>query len=219
MAKTLADLVAAAYAEVTLDGAPASAADTATITARVPPIVADLVARRVAAAIDTASIPDALFPALVSVIAAWVGPLFGRPLDPKALEAAENRLAESGRLDRSLSSALVKAILEQLQIWGAGQIAVDASAVAGRLPGELASLTARNVAYVPDEDALSDAMRPAVIRYVAAMLTPRPPEGVAAAAERELRTLQRIGAGTGGNLRVDRALLGFGRRGRGSFGG
>jgi hypothetical protein len=62
------------------------------------------------------------------------------------------------------------------------------------------------VIYIPDESSIPTPAYQAVKRYIAGWLAPKPLGEVIAQAERELRTLSRIGKGSGGKLRLDRAL-------------
>lgn len=187
---TQTDLVNAAYAEITVSGSPPSTEDSAAITARVAPVIADLAARRVATITATA-ITDTQFPDLVTVLAERAAPLFGRATNLKLIAVAETRLREAARLDRTQSTPLVRQVLEQLQVFGAGNSPFDAAAVAARIPDILAELAARNVTYIPDEASVPSEINPHLVRYIAASLASPPLYPIMDLAKREMRFINR----------------------------
>lgn len=183
--------------------------DSAVVVEILTGVLAEMAERRIVVVSNPDAIPDSVFTDLVVVLAERAAPRFGRPTDPKNLDAAWARLASVVRLDRSQASKLVLAVLEQLDAWGAGSLAVDAVAVASEIEGQLANLAARNVIYIADEDDLLDnkpGAFPPVKRLIAGWLAVPTKGDVVMQAESELRTLQRIGKGTGRKLRVDPAL-------------
>ena len=188
---------------------PPAAEDVAVVLEISGPVFTDLINRRVVPAFTPDAIPDALFSDLVRLVVERCAPRFGRETSFDTFKAAEDRLVALTRLDRTTPTVLVQSVLEQLAIWGVAQAAIDATTVAARIPSALASLAARNVIYFADEADVSDAAFDAVTRYVAARLAPKPADGIVGEAEAELRTLARIGSGTGRRtLRIDGALLG-----------
>lgn len=178
MAKTQAELVAAVLHDLSqLSSAYATptAEDTAVVVARLPGVVSELARRRIAGAINTAAIDDALFPDLVRVVAEHVAPMFGRPTNIEALVAAEGRLAQLYRLERTGSTPFVLGILEQLEVMGGSKLALDATAVSDRLPGILGELIGQRI--IPGTvtaAAVPTSMAPDLTRYIAASLMAPP---------------------------------------------
>jgi hypothetical protein len=186
-------------------GEGSDAIDLTTVTANIQTTLDDLAARRVASIANEAAVTPAGRPHVILLVAARCSP---KAIPPAIMAEAEAALRLIDRLNRSIASPLVLAILEQLEIWGAGQAVIDATVVAGRIQPALDSLAARNAIYIADEDAAADmtGVQAPLVRYIAGWLAPKPMGDVVAQAESELRTLQRIGRGTGANLRVDPAL-------------
>jgi hypothetical protein len=209
VAYVTADLIQEALAELeVLDASNTVASeDSFKVNYRLNGIVSDLITRRLVPSINFAAIPDQIFPALVTITAQRCADLYGKALDQRRLDEAENRLREITRLDRTVSTPLIRGVLQQLAVWGGTTGAIDVTAVSDSLPGILASLSTRNVIYIADVSTIPDAALPALTRLVAAWLAPKPMGDTIMQAERELRTVQRIGKGTGARLRVDRALL------------
>jgi hypothetical protein len=185
-------------------GAGSDAIDYAAVNNYVGPVLADLAARRIASIANEAAITAAQYPYVVTILAAKCQP---KAIPAQAIVDAEDALANIARLDRAASTPLIRGVLQQLNVWNGSAMAIDATAVSDSLTGILASLSARNVIYIADVGSVPDAALPALTRLVAAWLAPKPMGDTIMQAERELRTLQRIGKGTGAMLRVDRALL------------
>jgi hypothetical protein len=185
-------------------GAGSDAIDYAAVNNYVGPVLADLGVRRIASIANEAAITAAQYPHVVTILAAKASNF---PALVVQVAEAEAKLLEADRLNRSVSTPLIRGVLQQLAVWGGGVAAIDVTAVSDSLTGILASLSARNVIYIADVSSVPDAALPALTRLVAAWLAPKPMGEVIMQSERELRTLQRIGKGTGAMLRVDRALL------------
>lgn len=113
---------------------------------------------------------------------------------------------------------LVREVLGELFSLASGQTpsAEDTAFVEQRIDPTLAALAARNVIYIADSDDIDDAKFDALVAYLTEICGPkfgRPRDAAAkAAAESELRTLQRIGKGTGQNLKTDPMLRTGARR-------
>ncbi len=107
---------------------------------------------------------------------------------------------------------LVREIVADLSGLATGQppAAEDAARVEALLPAVISELSGLNIIYIADADSVPDAAFRSVVSYAAEAMAydflRAPNEAKQAAAESKLRTLQRIGKGTGGPLRVDRAL-------------
>ena len=107
---------------------------------------------------------------------------------------------------------LTREVLGELFTLASGQTpnADDTTWVEQRIDATLASLAALNIFYLSDADTVPDAAFNPLAAYLAEICAPkfgRPRnEAAKAMAESQLRTLQRIGKGTGGMLRVDRGL-------------
>ena len=107
---------------------------------------------------------------------------------------------------------LVREVLGELFSLASGQTpsAEDTTWVEQRIDPTLAALAARNVIYIADSDDIDDAKFDALVAYLTEICGPKfgRPRDLAAkrAAESELRTLQRIGKGTGQNLKTDLML-------------
>jgi hypothetical protein len=182
-------------------GASSDAIDGTAVTAQIQPVLDDLSGRRVTTIANEGSVASAQLPHIVTLVAARCLP---KAVPPAEVTAAIDALASLDRL--SSTSGLARAVVEQLETWGAGTLAINAAAVSRQIQGHLDNLAARNVIYFADESAISTAGYQAVKRYIAGWLAPKPMADVIAQAEGELRTLSRIGKGTGGKLRIDRAL-------------
>lgn len=119
-------------------------------------------------------------------------------------------------------SALINAVLDEIGALAAGQTASaeDVAAVDGRIDPVLADLRDRGVIDVitegdagdlgPSGGAFADGPFNHVVRVIAEYVAPKFGRSADQAAiefsERKLRTLSRIGKGSGSMLRVDRAL-------------
>ena len=107
---------------------------------------------------------------------------------------------------------LILQTLQEMNVLGAGQDAPaeDYQAVEDRIQPLLDDLSARNVIYVPDVDAIDNSQFPYLVQLLAQFCSPKFEKQMDASvitfAENRLRTIARIGKGTGQNLRVDRAL-------------
>ncbi|WNJ88468.1 hypothetical protein [Bosea sp. 685] len=108
---------------------------------------------------------------------------------------------------------LVREVLGELFSLASGQVpsAEDTAFVEQRIDPALAALAKRNVIYIPDAEEIDDEVFDALVAYLAQICGPKfgRPRDLAAKqmAEDELRTIQRIGGGTGRTLRIDSALL------------
>ena len=107
---------------------------------------------------------------------------------------------------------LVNEIAAELFSLGTGQApdTEDAARITLRLPGILAQLGSLNIIYIADTDSVPDEAFSDVVTYAAAVLAPTfnlsPRDGDRSMAESRLRTLQRIGKGTGGLLKTESSL-------------
>ena len=107
---------------------------------------------------------------------------------------------------------LKEEVIGELFALGSGQSpsTEDAAWVEKRINSTFASLAKLNIIYLPDPDDIPDEAFNALAAYMAQICGPKfgRPRDYAAkqAAEDELRTVQRIGGGTGGPLKVDAAL-------------
>lgn len=117
------------------------------------------------------------------------------------------------------TSQLVSRVMYRLGLLEAGATPAteEAALISGPVATILADLAARNIIYIGNADAIEDHYFEALIRYCAKLLGPEfgkdEDEAGVQRAERNLRTLARIGRGTGDKLAVDDALL----SGPGSF--
>ncbi|SFJ54477.1 hypothetical protein SAMN05216304_109126 [Bosea sp. OK403] len=108
---------------------------------------------------------------------------------------------------------LVREVLGELFSLASGQVpsAEDTAFVEQRIDPTLAALAKRNVIYIPDAEEIEDEVFDALVAYLAQICGPKfgRSRDLAAKqmAEDELRTVQRIGSGTGRMLRIDRALV------------
>lgn len=115
---------------------------------------------------------------------------------------------------------LKEEVLGELFALGSGQApsTEDAAWVEKRINSTFGALAKLNIIYLADADDIPDEAFNGLAAYMAEICGPKfgKPRNLAArqAAEDELRTIQRIGSGTGQPLRVDRALSG---RRRGYF--
>lgn len=107
---------------------------------------------------------------------------------------------------------LAREVVAELFSLAAGQPAnaEDLARVNFRLPGVIAELSGLDIIYIPDAGSVSDAAFNSVVTYAAQVLSPNfglpTDEAKKKLAENKLRTLQRIGRGTGRPLRVDIAI-------------
>ncbi len=115
---------------------------------------------------------------------------------------------------------LKEEVIGELFALGSGQSpsTEDAAWVEKRINSTFAALARLDIIYLADPDDIPDEAFNALAAYMAEICGPKfgKPRNFAArqAAEDELRTIQRIGSGTGGPLRVDAALR---PRRRGSY--
>ena len=172
MAFTLNDLATSVLRELMkLDATEAaSTEDLAAVQSFAPAVAADLVARRIVSALDVEAIAVGIFPDLVKIVAERIAPVFGRLGDTAVISAAEARLVSNDRLDRDASIPLVRKVLQQLEIWGLGQPAIDSQAVSDEIPTILSELAIRDVIYISDPSGVPDQAMPALVRYIAASL-------------------------------------------------
>lgn len=107
---------------------------------------------------------------------------------------------------------LVRAIVGKLFGLATGQPVntEDAARVVELLPSILSELSGLNIIYIADGDSVPDAAFNAVSAYAAEAMAEdfmkEPDAAKKARAESRLRTLQRIGNGTGQNLKTDLML-------------
>jgi hypothetical protein len=203
-------LTQAVLEQLDVAGAMSNAFDAAAVLRVIQRTLDELTARRVIAIANPAAVTPEQFRLLVTVIASRCVP------DKIAGGAdAELALANLARLARTGSTRLTRAVLEQMVIWQ-GTSAADATMIEASLEDELANLAARNVIYFADEDSVPQAAWRPLVRYLAALYCPPAiADAYGSMAERELRTLARIGKGSDGLLTVDAALKP--RRGPGRF--
>lgn len=113
---------------------------------------------------------------------------------------------------------LIREVLGELFSLASGQTpsTEDSAWVEQRINPTIAALARRNVIYIPEDDEIDDAIFDALVAYLTEICGPkfgRPRDAIAKkAAEDELRTLQRIGKGTGQNLKTDPILRAGARR-------
>lgn len=113
---------------------------------------------------------------------------------------------------------LIREVVAELFSLASGQPAnaEDAARVQMRIPGAIAEMAGLNIIYIADGDSVPDAAFNATVTYIAEILGPNfgkpTDEAKKAAAEARLRTLQRIGKGTGQNLKTDSMLRAGARR-------
>jgi hypothetical protein len=107
---------------------------------------------------------------------------------------------------------LTREVLGELFSLASGQTpnADDTTWVEQRIDATLATLAALNIFYIPDAEDVPDAAFNPLVTYLAEVCAPKFGRArdiqAQAIAEGQLRTLQRIGSGTGAMLTVDRAL-------------
>lgn len=107
---------------------------------------------------------------------------------------------------------LTREVLGELFSLASGQTpnSDDTTWVEQRIEATLATLSALNIYYIIDVDTVPDDAFNPLVTYLAEVCAPkfgRPRNDAAKMmAESDLRTLQRIGKGTGGTLRVDCGL-------------
>lgn len=105
-------------------------------------------------------------------------------------------------------------VIGELFALGSGQSpsVEDSAWVETRINSTFGALAKLQIIYLADATEIPDEAFNALVAYMADICGPkfgRPRDlALKQAAENELRTVQRIGAGTGGMLKVDRALTG-----------
>jgi hypothetical protein len=191
MSKTLAEWVAAAYAEITVSQQPAAAEDTTAITTKVAPLVADLTARRVYTLVSTAAIPDSVFLDLTYLLAEHSAPLFGKEPNREKIALSEANLRAISRADRTITSDLVRRVLDLMEVYGSGKNMIDATAVAEHAEDIIAELSERGVVTVNSIEDVEPAVLPNLARYIAAALSAPPLYPIMDKSARELRTQTR----------------------------
>jgi hypothetical protein len=198
----LAAWVADAYAEITVSQQPASAEDTAAITTKVAPLVADLTARRIYTLASTASIPDNAYNDLVSLLAEHSASLFGRDPARDKIALYEAHLRE---IDRYLAtpSELVRRVLELMEAWGQTRNAMDAATVLGHATNIQLELIARRV--ISSTNIATTKALPELARYIAAALSAPPLADIMTQAAAALREIDRSDITVGTEL--DRRVL------------
>lgn len=113
---------------------------------------------------------------------------------------------------------LVREVLGELFTLATGQTVNtdDSTWVEQRIETTLAGLAKLDVIYIADSEDIPDEVFNPLVAYLAEICGPKfgKPRNPAAkqAAEDELRTLQRIGSGKGGPLKIDAGLLTHRRR-------
>lgn len=113
---------------------------------------------------------------------------------------------------------LVREIVAKLSGLATGQPPdpEDAARVEAMLPGVISELSGLNIIYIADADSVPEAAFNSVVSYAAEAMAydflRTPDEAKQKFAESKLRTLQRIGKGTGQNLTTDPVLRAGARR-------
>lgn len=167
------------------NGAGTHTIDAAMIGRVVTRQLADLNSRRVIAIANEAAIGPAHHLPLVTLVAARLKPgLVARPV----IEQAEAELRAVDRLTRANADPLVLAVLEQLEIFGAGSATIDTTAISGRIDQTLTELADRGVIHLSAED-LPESVIPDLSRYIAAGLASPPIMQVMNVSESRLRRL------------------------------
>ena len=85
----------------------------------IPSKIADLAGRNVVQVVDSDDFPDEYLHWLAMALAADLGPAFGKPMDPAAVELAEDRLRTLVRINRGTGQMLrVDRALRPRRRWG-----------------------------------------------------------------------------------------------------
>src|SRR5215216_812022 len=136
-------------------------------------LLADLYARRLTASLLATPFADNVFPHLVRIVVEHNASDFGRPLDEKALAAAEAALLDIDRFSRSASyTTLTAEVLDRLSTIGKLSPAIDSTVITARATEVLADLTARRIASFANEAAITAGARPYVALLVAESCVP-----------------------------------------------
>lgn len=157
-------------------GGTTAAVDATAVNDALQSVLDDLSARRIITIANPGAVTSAAQPHIVTLAAARVFPKAATPQD---IAVAEQRLRDIVRLDRA-ASPFVVAVLEQLQILGAGSTPFDATSVQASVQSFLDELTARDVIYVADMEEIEGTggqRHPGfndLARYIAANLSAQP---------------------------------------------
>jgi hypothetical protein len=185
--KSHSSLVLAILERLEAIGGNTLAQDPATVALAVDRTLIDLRQRRIIDIPNAATVPAQQFDPLVTVVAARVNQ---KAVDAGVALAAEQRLMQIDRLDKTKGSALSRQVMEQLSAWDALTPAVDHDAVLARIPAALAELATSDVVYFGAEKDISLQATPSVVRYIAAGLSPKPLYDVLAAEKANLRLIR-----------------------------
>jgi hypothetical protein len=184
--------------------------------------LADFTARDVVSIANQAAITAAQANDITAYLIEVCRPKFqtGKVGSIDLMRAAEKQLRLKARLATTagglLKDEVVAQVLRQLGRVppGGNPSVLERGMVEQRLDRILADLDARNVISIPISASIEEAHVDALSDYVAEVLAPQlavPPrprdQGAKREAERALRTISRIGQGTGAMLTVERALL------------
>jgi hypothetical protein len=163
------------------------AQDPAAVALAIDRTLIDLKQRRIIDIPHAATVAAQQFDPLVTVVSARINQ---KAVDPAVALAAEQRLMQIDRLDKTKGSALSRQVMEQLSAWDALTPAVDHDAVLARIPAALAELATSDVVYFGAEKDISLQATPSVVRYIAAGLSPKPLYDVLAAEKANLRLIR-----------------------------
>jgi len=165
----------------------------------ITPVLADLAARRVTPTLSAGAIPDKYWNDVLQICVEKARHRFATELEPKlqaaVIQACEGRLYSITRLDRT-ADAFALRVLELLDVWGATNPAIDATAIEATYQGILDDLSMRNIIYVADIDTAPEAVKHHLARIIAAQFLPKADITFVTAAERSLRKQQRAGQAT-----------------------
>ena len=182
------------------DGTSASTSDLEALDNIVTPVLADLAARRITPTLTPASIPDKYWNDILAICVEMSRERFSRitakpEISAAIITAAEKRLYSITRLDRTDDAFAIR-VLELLDVWGATNPAIDATAIEATYQGILDDLAARNIIYVADIDTAPESVKHHLVRIIAAQFLPQADITFVEHAERMLRKQQRAGQRT-----------------------
>lgn len=175
MSQTQAQLITSVLEDLSVIGIGenAATADTTLVTTRYTTVVTDLDKRRIYTVTDTNAIANEAYPHMVRIVAELCAPSFGRDTKVDLITASEAALASITRLSRTSSYATTTAeVFDRLSAAGKLDPAIDATVVVARTTEVLADLSARRVATIANEAAVTDAQRSHVALLVAALCAP-----------------------------------------------
>ncbi|MFL5063472.1 MAG: hypothetical protein ACJ8FU_08670 [Xanthobacteraceae bacterium] len=202
-------------------GQHASATDKAYVSGLLDNALSDFTRRDVIVIANQAAITAEQSNALRAYLVEQARPKFqdGKPGDAQAMAATEDWLRTLYRRALSAGSTTKDKLVEQVLVTlgrtppGGYPSTADKLLVTRQLDFILADLAGRNVIYIADSDSIEDAQFSPLVDYVGEVLAPqismprRARDGeMQRQAEARLRTLSRIGQGTGANLSIDAAL-------------